>query len=213
MRPPVSSFLKILINFRAPCLLLVSLLIPVLAGCDWAQLLSLRSQMGNIYESTAWEGKENAVFVFKKPLLTIKDLNAFEVYPAVMDERNALLRYQRIGAPPDTPVGYEIRLRFIDGKLAGLVLPPSLREGLGPDNIRRLFALIGARNDGKNGLNALPKAQLVSAGLFPGALGREAVIDLVPVDSRNRPIYIKMTETQRAGYYSDFFISVKRRNR
>lgn len=207
--------MKFLNNIRPPCLLLAPLLIPVLAGCDWVQLLALRSQMGDIYESTVWEGKDDAVFVFKKPLLTIKDLNAFDVYPAVLDERNALLRYQRIGALPNTLAEYEIRLRFIDGKLAGLVLPPPLREGLGQDNIRRLFALIGARNDGEAGLRPLPKAQLVSAGLFPGAvsaLGREAVIDLMPLDPRNRPIYIKMTETKRAGYYSEFFISTKRRS-
>ena len=201
-----------MIRSRLPfALLLVSLL----AGCDWTQLIALRSQMGDIYESTAWEGKESGILVFKKPLLTIGDLHAFDVYPTLLDERNAVLRYQRIGAPPNTPAEYEIRLKFIDGKLAGLILPSSLREGFGPDNIRRLFALIGARNDGKAGLRPLPKSQLISAGLFPesaGALGREAVVDLMPLDSRNRPIYIKMTEVHRAGYYTDFFISTKRRS-
>src|SRR5256885_1522503 len=100
--------MKIMINFRVPCLLLAPLLVPVLAGCDWAQLLALRSQMGDIYESTAWGGKESAILVFKKPLLTIDDLNAFDVYPAVLDEGNATLRYQRIGAPPNAPAEYEI---------------------------------------------------------------------------------------------------------
>ncbi len=206
--------MKIMTNFRAPCALLVPLLMLVLGGCDYTQLIALRSQMGDIYESTAWEGKENAVFVFKKPLLTINDLNAFDVYPAILDEQNAVLLYQRIGAPPNTPVEYEIRLRFIDGKLVGLVFPPSLREGFGPDNIRRLFALV-VQNDAKNILSPLPKSQLVSAGLFPetgAALGREAVIYLKPHDPRNRPIYIKMTEVKRVGYYTEFLISTKRRS-
>lgn len=207
--------MKTLPDLRAHFPLLGLLLLPLLTGCDWMQLIVLRSKMGDIYDATAWGGRENAVLVFKRPLLTINDLKAFDVYPAVLNEHAAVLRYQRVAAPPNTPTEYEIRLQFIDGRLAGLVLPPSLREGFGPDNIRELFALIGARNDGKTGLNRLPKAQLVSAGLFPGTaaeLGREAVIDLVPVDSRNRPIYIKMTETQRAGYYSEFFISTKRRS-
>lgn len=202
-------------NFRLFFLLLVSPLIPALAGCDWARLIALRLKLHDIHEATAWEGRGNAVLVFKQPLLTIDDLKAFEVYPEMLDARNALLRYQRIGASPGAPTQYEIRLQFIDGKLAGLVLPSPLREGLGPDNIRELFALIGARNDGKSGLKALPKSQLVSAGLFPGTvadLGDEAVIDLRPLDSRNRPIYIKMTGTQRAGYYSEFLISTKRRS-
>lgn len=202
-------------NFRVFFLLLVAPLIPALAGCDWTRLMALRSEMHDIYDSTAWKGKGNAVLVFRQPLLTIDDLKAFEVYPEMLDARNALLRYQRIGAPPGTPTEYEIRLQFIDGKLAGLVLPPPLREGLGPDNIRELFALIGARNDGKSGLKALPKSQLVSAGLFRGTvadLGDEAVIDLRPLDPRNRPIYIKLTETKRAGYYSEFLISTKRRS-
>lgn len=206
--------MKTLINFRAHFLGLALLLIPMLAGCDWMQLVVLRSKMGDVFDSTAWGGKENAVLVFKKPLLTINDLQAFDVYPVVLNEHDAVLRYQRIGAPPNTPTEYEIQLQFIEGRLAGLVLPPPLREGFGPDNIRKLFALIGARNGGKSDLKALPRAQLVAAGLFPeaaGALGREAVIDLMPLDSRNRPIYIKMTETQRAGYYGDFFISIKRR--
>ncbi|SDR82793.1 hypothetical protein [Opitutus sp. GAS368] len=197
-------------------LLFSLLLASALVGCNWTQILAFRSQMRAITEFTAWEGNENATFVFKQPLLTIRDLNDFDVYPEMLDERNAVLRYHRVNAPPGTAVDYEIRLLFVEGKLAGLIFPPPLRDGLGKGNIVGFFAMMGGGDFPPGvGLRAFPKSQLVAANLFPKAmepLGREAMVLLIPADSRNRPIDIKMTEREKQpGYYSECLISFKRR--
>lgn len=183
-------------------------------GCNWSQLLAFRAQMRAFNEFTAWEEGADAMFVFKQPLLTLRDLNEMGIYPELLEGHQAVLRYQRRGAPPKMPTGYEFRFQFFEGKLAGVVFPAPLREGLGQDNIRGLFALMGGARVPGAGMRPLPKSRLVAAGLFPGtpgALGREAVIDLQPLDQRNRPIYIKMTEAGPVDHYDEFLISFKRR--
>src|SRR5882672_10528843 len=101
-------------NTTRRALALASLALTLLAGCNWSQLIAFRAQMGAIAEFTAWEGTTEEVFVFRRPLLTLRDLNEFNVYPEVIDARNAVLRYQRVGAPPGVSTGYEIRLQFVD---------------------------------------------------------------------------------------------------
>lgn len=177
------------------------------------QLLAFRSQMRAFQKFTAWEGTPEAVFVFKKPLFTLEDLNELGLYPERIDAQNAVLRYRRVGAPPEMPAAYDFRLQFIEGRLAGLAFPSPLRDGLGKDNIRWLFAEMGGSDVPGRGRLAVPKAQLISAGLFPKTaegLGREAVIDLRPLDPRNQSFYIRMIEKQRVGYYSWFNITLRR---
>lgn len=171
--------------------------------------------MRAVSEYTAWEGADQEVFVFKKPLLTLDDLNGICVYPEMLDHQSARLRYSRMKAPPGTAVDYEIRLLFVEGRLAGLIFPPPLRDGLGKGNIAGFFGMMGGGNPNDTGLMAFPKSQLVSANLFPKAaepLSREAVVLLIPADNRNRPIYIKMIEREKQpGYYSECLISFKKR--
>jgi len=189
----------------------------LLAGCNWANISEFRAQMSAISEFTAWEIESiDPVFVFKAPLLTIGDLNEFGIFPEVIDERNAVLRYRRVDGLHGKPGEYDIRLRFINDRLAGLIFPKKLREGLGLENIRRLFAMIGGSDASGAGISPLPKRQLISAGLFAGTaetLGREVVVDLEPLDPRNRPIYLKMEEGRQADYYSNFYLNLKRRSR
>src|SRR3954468_14454042 len=98
-------------------------------GCNWTQLLAFRAQMRAISEYTAWSGADNEVFVFKTPLLTLNDLNGMHIFPELLDPSSAVRRYHRVDAPPGTAVDYEIRLLMDDGKLAGLIFPPPLRDG------------------------------------------------------------------------------------
>jgi len=191
----------------------LAMALSLLAGCNWMQLLAFRSQMRAVQEFTAWEGKLEEEFVFKKPLFTLDDLNSLGLYPERIDAHSAVLRYRRAGAPPAIPTAYDIQLKFIEGRLAGLVFPAPLREGLGRDTIRCFFAGMGGGDGLGGGKLAVPKAQLVSAGLFPQTsegLGREAVIDLRPLDPRNQALFIKMTEKQRADYYSRFDFTLRR---
>jgi len=191
----------------------LALAVALLAGCNWMQLLAFRSQMRAFQEFTAWEGTGAAVFVFKKPLFTLQDLNGLGLYPEKIDAHNAVLRYRRVGVPPEISTAFDIRLKFIEGRLAGLDFPAPLREGLGRDTIRWIFAGMGGGDGLGRGRLAVPKAQLISAGLFPQTaegLGREAVIDLRPLDPRNQALFIKMTEKQRADYYSRFDFTLRR---
>ena len=200
-------------NCRALTLASLALAVALLAGCNWMQLLAFRSQMRAFQEFTAWEGTGAAVFVFKKPLFTLEDLNGLGLYPEKIDAHNAVLRYRRVGAPPEIPTAYDIRLKFIEGRLAGLDFPAPLREGLGRDTIRCIFAEMGGGDGVGRGRLAVSKTQLISAGLFPQTaegLGREATIDLRPLDSRNQALFIKMTEKQRADYYSRFDFTLGR---
>ena len=185
----------------------------LLSGCNWMQLLAFRSQMRAFQEFTAWEGTRDAVFVFKKPLFTLEDLNSLGLYPERIDARKAVLRYRRVGVPPEFPTAYDIQLKFTEGRLAGLAFPAPLRDGLGQNTIQWIFAAMGGSDLGGQGRFDVPKAQLISAGLFPKTaegLGHEVVIDLRPLDPRNRSILIEMTEKQRAGYYSRFGFTLKR---
>ena len=185
-------------------------------GCNWAQIFAFKSQMRAVSEYTAWEGANKEVFVFKKPLLTLEDLNGISVYPEMLDGQSARLRYRRVNAPIGTAVDYEIRLLFAGGKLAGLIFPPPLRDGLGKGNIAGFFAMMGGGGFSDDaGLRAFPKSQLVTANLFPRGsepLGREAEVLLMPVDNRNRPIQIKLSERKKQpGYYSECLLSFKQR--
>lgn len=168
-------------------------------------------------EFTTWEVESGEpVFVFKVPLLSVGDLNEFGIYPEVIDERHALLRYRRVDGSRDKPGEYDIRLLFANDRLAGLIIPATLREGLGRENIRRFFAMMGDFHAPGSGLLPVAKTQLISGGLFAGtaeALDREVVIDLEPVDPRNRPILLRMAETAEPGQYSSFHLNLKRRER
>jgi len=188
------------------------LAVTLLAGCNWLQLLAFRSQMRAVQEFTAWEGTGATVFVFKKPLFTLEDLNGLGLYPEKSDAHNAVLRYRRVGVPPEIPTAFDIRLKFIEGRLSGLDFPAPLREGLGRDTIRWIFAAMGGNDVAGQGRLGVPKAQLISAGLFPQTsegLGREAVIDLRPLDPRNQALFIKMTEKQRSEYFSRFDFTLR----
>ena len=173
--------------------------------------------MSAISEFTAWgmESSEPA-FIFKSPLLTLGTLNEFGIFPEMIDEHHAVLRYRRVDGPQGLQGEYDIRLLVTNGRLAGLIFPAKIREGLGRENIRRLFAMIGGSNGTGLGLIPVSKAQLISAELFTGQaemLGGEVVIDLEPLDSRNRPIYVKMHGAGQTDYYSSFYINLKRRSR
>ena len=147
----------------------------VLTACNWTQILAFRAQMRSIDEFTVWEDIGEPTFVFKRPLLTLADLHALGVFPERSGEVQAVLRYRRAHAPAGTPVDLEFRLLFSDGKLAGLVFPGALREALGRNSIRGLFAMIGDAGAAGVGIGPLPKEQLVASGLFtgePSALGR-----------------------------------------
>jgi len=199
-------------TFRALTLASLALASALLAGCNWMQLLAFRSQMRAFQEFTAWEGTGAAVFVFKKPLFTMEDLNGLGLYPEKIDAHNAVLRYRRVGVPPEIPTAFDIRLKFIEGRLAGLDFPAPLREGLGRDTIRWIFAAMGGNDVAGQGRLGVPKAQLISAGLFPQTaegLGREAVIDLRPLDPRNRLLSITLSEKQRPEYYSRFDFTLR----
>jgi hypothetical protein len=172
--------------------------------------------MRAISEYTAWEmGSGSPVFVFKKPLLKLGDFNALGLYPEVIDERTAVLRYRRVDGPQGKPGEYDIGLRFANGRLAGLIIPPKLREGLGRENISRFFAMIGDFEAPEAGLLPVPQAQLVSGGLFDGPaekLGREVSIELVPLDARNRAILLKLGKAAAPDSYGDFYLNLKRRD-
>jgi hypothetical protein len=190
----------------------LALAVGLLAGCNWIQLLAFRSQMRAFQEFTAWEGTGAAVFVFKKPLFTLEDLNGLGLYPERIDAHHAVLRYRRIGAPPEMPTVYDIEMKFIEGRLAGLEFPAPLRDGLGRDTIRWIFAAMGGSEVAAGGGLGVPKTQLISAGLFPPTaegLGREAVIDLRPLDPRNGSLSIKLAEKQRSDCYNKFSFILK----
>ncbi len=195
----------------APCIAF-ALAVFAAAGCNLSTLSAFRAQMRDTQEFLAWEDNDHGTLVFKQPLLTIADLEAMEIIPEMVDEQVGVLRYRRLNAPAGLAVEYEVRMLFSEAKLAGIVLPPSLRDGLGRQNIIRLLAMIGGVT-GRGGMLAIPKTQLASAGLLPmtaDSMPREAEVSLAPVDPRNRPIYIKCTETKKPGYYSEFLISVRR---
>jgi len=196
-------------------LLLAGLLLGLLAGCNWTQIVAFRAQMCAVAEYTSWEAESGErIFVFRAPLLTMGDLNQFGIYPELIDQRKAVLRYHRVDLPPGTPGEYDIHLRFTEGRLTGLVFPQPLRDGLGQDNITGLFAMIGGGDAAGAGINPMPKQQLIAAGLFAGTvetLGREVVVELEPLDPRNRPIHLKMEEGRQADYYSNFYLNLKRR--
>jgi hypothetical protein len=185
-------------------------------GCNWAQIFAFRAQMRAVTENTAWEGADQEVLVFKHPLLTLDDLDGVHVYPEIIDEQTAVLRYRRVDAPPGTTADFEIRLLFVGRKLSGVVFPHPLLVGLGKGNIVGFFGMMGGEGFPNGaGVGPVPKSELVSANLFPTAaepLGREVEVLLLPSDTRNRPIYIKMTERPaKPGYYSECLISFKER--
>jgi hypothetical protein len=197
---------------RAFTLASLALAVALLAGCNWIQLFAFRSQMRAFQEFTAWEGTGESVFVFKKPLFTLEDLNSLGLYPEKIDAHNAVLRYRRVGAPPEIPTTYDIQMKFIEGRLAGLEFPAPLRDGLGRDTIRWIFAAMGGSDVAGRGSLGVPKAQLISAGLFPQTaegLGREAVIDLRPLDPRNGSLSMKLAEKQRSDRYNRFSFILK----
>lgn len=166
---------------------------------------------------TAWEveSKEPA-FIFKSPLLTLDTLNEIGIYPSKIDEGHAVLQYRRVDEPHGPQGEYDIRLLFTNGRLAGLIFPAKLREGLGQENISRLFAMIGGSKGPGSGLLPVSKSQVVTSGLFVGMIEEprnEVVVDLEPLDTRNRPIYLKMKTTGQEDYYSSFYIVLKRHSR
>jgi len=173
--------------------------------------------MSAVSEFTAWEMESSEpAFVFKSPLLTLGTLNELGVFPDTIDERHAVLRYRRVDVPPVLQGGYDIQLLFTNGRLAGMIFPTILREGLGQENISRLFAMIGGSKGPGSGLLPVSKTQLVTAGLLVGGaenINHEVVIDLEPMDSRNRPIFLKMNTTGQTDRYSSFYINLKRRSR
>lgn len=167
--------------------------------------------MRAVRECTAWEGAEQEIFVFKKPLLTRADLQALGLFAEVLDGQTAVVRYRRANTPPGLAEDYEFRLQFTEGKLSGLIPPAPLREGLGRNRITGFFALMGGDEYSTGG--GIPRAQLVAANLFPApadSLGREVEILLRPLDSRNRPIHIRLKEQAKIpGKYSDTVISFR----
>lgn len=189
----------------------------LLAGCNWSRLVEFQAQMRAVTEYTAWQMESGVpVFVFKQPLLMLSDLHEFGLFPTVIDERNAVLRYRRVDEPQSELGEYDIRLLLDNGRLAGLIIPAKLREGLGRENIRRFFAMIGDFNAPDAGLLPVARTQLIAGGLFAGTaetLGREVVIDLEPLDPRNRPILLRLAESAEPGRYSSFHLNLKRRDR
>jgi len=65
--------------------ILLALIVALLAGSNWIQLLAFRSQMRAFQEFTAWERTGAAGFVFKKPLFTLEYLNGLGLYPEKKD--------------------------------------------------------------------------------------------------------------------------------
>jgi hypothetical protein len=197
-------------------LLLATVLSTGLLGCNWGLILAFRSQMRAVTQYTAWEGPQREVFVFRKPLVSFDDLSDFDVYPERIDERTAVLRYRRVDAPAGTDVDCEIRLLFEEGKLAGMIFPAPWRDGLGRGNLMGFFAMMGGA-DFPAGVDvgAIPKSQLVAANLFPASaepLGPEVELLFMPVDSRNRPIHLRLKERpKKPGYFSETYLSFKRR--
>ncbi len=190
-----------------------ALLLLLVAGCNWVQLFAFRAQMRSIAEFTRWEGPEASVFRFTKPILTLQDLLELGIYVDLVSDQEARVRYRRRSAPYSVEADYDFRLLIENGRLSGVVFPASLREGLGRRNISGLFAMIGGVDADGAGIDALPKDQLIAAGLFSGKapdLGREVTVDLIPVDSRNRPVRLTMFEHKKAGYYTEFHLDVRR---
>lgn len=188
----------------------------LLGACNWSQLAAFRAQMRAVAEFTTWEHEAaEPIFHFKAPLFALDDLNELGIFPELLDERNAVIRYRRVDMPSGPPDEYDIRLQFTNGRLSGLIFPAKLREGLGRENITRLFAMMGGSEAAGSGLMPVARAQLLSSGLFAGQpemLGREVVVDLQPLDPRNRPIWLKLNDVRGTGSYGSFHLNLKRRD-
>jgi hypothetical protein len=194
-------------------LILFGLVISLSSGCNLTRMISFREQMQDISKYTAWEDSTKGwVFVFKVPLLTIADLNDYGIFPVFIDERNAVLGYSRVAAGALSGE-YDILLRFAGGRLAELILPKTISEGLGRDNITCFFAMIGGREVAASSLVPVTSNQLLSTGFFvgqPESIGREVVVCLRPTDARNRPILIRLTDLHGTGHFDGFEVNFKR---
>ena len=207
-----AAFLLMRIKFH--CFLLGVLTVTGVLGCNWGLIFAFRAQMRAVGEFTAWAGPNRDVFVFKKPLIRLSDLGDFEIFPEVLDSRTAVLRYRRIDPPAGTQADLEIRLIFENDKLAGVVFPAPLRDGLGRGNIVGFFAMMGGEGF-PEGVGAIPKEQVVAANLFPHSaepLGEEVQVLLMPLDRQNRPIHVTLKERpKKPGYFGEVNISFKKR--
>jgi hypothetical protein len=183
-----------------------------LAGCNWSRLMEFRAQMSKSREFISWETRSSeTALIFKKPLLALDDLETIGLFADRLDDGQAVIRYDRIGGGGGQRVRCDIRLLFDGGRLAGVIFPAALRDGLGKENIMGFFAMIGGRG-GSESILPVPKERLVSAGLIGGAngaLGPEFTINLQPRDPRNRSIMIKLGEGKVPGSYSNFLLKLR----
>lgn len=190
-----------------------SLLVIVLfaAGCNWAHLMEFRGQMSRSREFVDWEMRSGeSVLVFKNPVLTLADLESAGVYATRLDAGHAMIKYEWIEGPPGIRGDCHLTLLLADGRLAGLVFPRALQDGLGRENIVGLLAMVGDRRDPLAGLSPLPKQQLLAAGWARDltALGTEFRFILKPWDPRNRAMIFTLSEKQTPETYSHFHLKL-----